>query len=203
VLRSIVDCLDAYQYQSGMPRPRSDEKRTAILEAATRVIVTQGLSAPTMGIAKEAGVANGSLFTYFETKADLFNQLYLELKTEMAGAAMKGVPEGKDVRDQFFQVWRNLTNWAVAFAEKRRALAQLSVSDEITPETRAHKTMTRIRELLERCRAGGPMSKAPMSFVVMLMNSIAEGTMDFMTQDPAHANKHCKTGFEGLWRMVT
>jgi AcrR family transcriptional regulator len=31
-----------------------------------------------MGIAKEAGVANGSLFTYFETKADLFNQLYLQ-----------------------------------------------------------------------------------------------------------------------------
>ena len=75
-----------------MPRPRSDEKRIAILEAATRVIVTQGLSAPTAGIAKEAGVANGSLFTYFETKTDLFNQLYLELKDEMASAAMKGLP---------------------------------------------------------------------------------------------------------------
>ena len=66
-----------------MPRPRSDEKRSAILEAATRIIVTQGLSAPTMGIAKEAGVANGSLFTYFETKPDLFNHPYLELKAEM------------------------------------------------------------------------------------------------------------------------
>src|SRR5580704_18142861 len=64
-----------------MSRPKSDEKRSAILEAATRIIVTQGLSAPTAGIAKEAGVANGSLFTYFETKTDLFNQLYLELKT--------------------------------------------------------------------------------------------------------------------------
>ena len=64
-----------------MPRPRSDEKRSAILAAATRVIVAEGLSAPTMGIAKEAGIANGSLFTYFETKADLFNQLYLEIKT--------------------------------------------------------------------------------------------------------------------------
>ena len=51
------------------------------MEAATRFIVTHGLSAPTAGIAKEAGVANGSLFTYFETKTDLFNQLYLELKT--------------------------------------------------------------------------------------------------------------------------
>src|SRR5260370_31230796 len=85
----IVDCLDAYLYYGFMPRPKSDEKRSAILEAATRIIVAQGLSAPTAGIAKEAGVANGSLFTYFETKTDLFNQLYLELKTEMASAAMR------------------------------------------------------------------------------------------------------------------
>ena len=188
-----------------MPRPRSDEKRNAILEAATRVIVTQGLSAPTAGIAKEAGVANGSLFTYFETKPELFNQLYLELKTEMATAAMKDMPEGADLREQFFRVWRNWTNWAVSFPEKRRALAQLSVSDEVTPETRAaaHKTMARIGELLERSRAQGPMSKAPMGFVVLLMSSVAEATMDFMTQDPKNAKKHCKTGFDAVWRIVT
>ena len=188
-----------------MPRPRSDEKRSAILEAATRVIVAEGLSAPTMGIAKEAGIANGSLFTYFETKAELFNQLYLELKTEMATAAMKDMPEGADLRDQFFRVWRNWTNWAVSFPEKRRALAQLSLSDEITPKTRAaaHKTMARIGQLLERSRAQGPMSKAPISFVLMMMSSVAEATMDFMTQDPKNAKKHCKTGFDALWRIVT
>jgi AcrR family transcriptional regulator len=43
------------------------------MTAATRVIAAQGLSAPTAVIAREAGVANGSLFTYFETKADLIN----------------------------------------------------------------------------------------------------------------------------------
>jgi AcrR family transcriptional regulator len=47
------------------------EKRSAILEAAAHVFVAEGLSAPTAGIAKAAGVANGSLFIYFETKADL------------------------------------------------------------------------------------------------------------------------------------
>ena len=57
---------------------------------------TQGLSAPTAGIAKEAGVANGSLFTYFETKTDLFNQLYLELKIEMASTATKNLRTGAE-----------------------------------------------------------------------------------------------------------
>src|SRR5882672_1494151 len=146
-----------------MARPKSDEKRNAILEAATRVILTQGLSAPTADIAKEAGIANGSLFTYFETKARLFNHLYLELKAEMAFVARKNLSESEGLREQFFHVWQNWMNWAVAYPEKRRASAQLGVSDEITPETRAaaHKTMARIAELMERSRVSGPMRDAP------------------------------------------
>lgn len=188
-----------------MARPRSDEKRNAVLEAATRVIVTQGLSAPTAGIAKAAGIANGSLFTYFDTKADLFNDLYLELKAEMAFAAMKNFPEGAELRAQFFHLWKNWMNWAVAHPEKRRALSQLVVSDAITPETRAaaHKTMARIAELMERSRAKGPMRKSPMGFVAALMNSLAEATMDYMVQDAKNGKKHCKAGFEALWRMMS
>jgi AcrR family transcriptional regulator len=187
-----------------MPRPKSDEKRAAILEAATRVIVKQGLSAPTMVIAKEAGVANGSLFTYFATKADLFNQLYLELKMEMAAGAMN-VPANADVREQFFQLWKRWMNWAISNQDKRRALAQLSVSDEITPETRTagHKIMAPVADLLERARAHGPMAKVSKGFVVALMNSVAEATMDFMTQDAANAKKHSKEGFDALWRMLS
>jgi AcrR family transcriptional regulator len=187
-----------------MPRPRSDQKRNAILAAATRIIVMQGLSAPTAVIAKEAGVANGSLFTYFETKTDLFNHLYLVIKAEMAAASLKNFPVSAELHEQFFHVWRNWMNWALAHPDKRRALAQLSVSDEITPETRmvGHKTMAPVAELLERGRASGPMQKAPMGFVVALMNSVADATMDFMTQDPANAKKHCKVGFDALWRML-
>jgi AcrR family transcriptional regulator len=187
-----------------MPRPRSDKKRSAILEAATRVIVSQGLSAPTMVIAKEAGVANGSLFTYFETKTDLFNQLYLELKMEMASGAIN-LPVEAEVREQFSQLWKKWMNWAISNPEKRRAIAQLSVSDEITPENRAagHKIMAPVADLLERARAHGPMRKVSMGFLVALMNSVADATMDFMTQDPPNAKKHSKEGFDALWRMLT
>jgi len=187
-----------------MPRPRSDEKRRAILEAAARAIVAEGLGASTAGIAKEAGVANGSLFTYFETKAELFNQLYLELKTEMASAAMKDIPAEAELREQYFRLWQNWMEWAVAHTEKRRALAQLGVSDEITAETRlaGHKTMAGIAGMLEQARANGPMRNVSMGFVVAIMNSVAEATMDFMTQDPKHAREHSKEGFDAMWRVV-
>src|ERR1700733_10313298 len=109
-------------------RQKSDDKRSAIVAAAIQVIVKQGLSAPTATIAREAGVANGSLFTYFETKTDLYNQLYIELKAEMASAALEGLPAKAALRSQSFHVWSNWTHWAVRNPEKRRALALLGVS---------------------------------------------------------------------------
>lgn len=187
-----------------MARPRSEDKRKALMAAATRVIVAQGLSAPTATIAQEAGVSNGSLFTYFETKADMFNQLYLELKADVASAALEGLPGKAKLREQFFHMWSNWMRWAVSNPEKRSALAQLGVSGEITASARSagHKTMAKIAELMERCRSNGPMRDAPTGFVAALMNAMAEATMDFMVQDPPNADKHCKAGFDAFWRVV-
>jgi AcrR family transcriptional regulator len=175
------------------------------VKAATRVIVTQGLGAPTATIAQEAGVSNGSLFTYFATKADLFNQLYLELKTGMAAAALEGFPGEGDLRKQAFLVWSNWMDWATSNPEKRRALAQLSVSGEITPATRAtaQKTLTGLADLMEEMHTHGSLRSASKGFAAAVMNSLAETTMDFMIQDPANAKKHCKVGFEVFWRAIS
>ena len=187
-----------------MARPKSEDKRSAILAAAMRVIVSQGLSAPTAVIAKEAGVANGTLFTYFETKTDLLNELYLDLKRGMAVAALKGfVPDGES-RRQYFLVWSNWMWWAVAHPKKRRALAVLGVSDEITAKSRGagQKAMAPMRGLLERVHSNGAMRDASMGLFMSMMNSVAEATMDYMVLDKAHADKHCRAGFEAVWRMI-
>jgi len=187
-----------------MARPKSEDKRNAILAAAIRVIVAQGLGAPTAMIAQEAGVANGSLFTYFETKAELLNQLYLELKSELAAAAFRGLPIKAELRKQASYMWTHWMDWAVAFPEKRRVLAMLSVCEMITPESRkaGHESVADVARLLEEIRINGPMRSSSMSFVVAIMNSLADATMDFMIADPANAKKHCKAGFEALWRVV-
>jgi AcrR family transcriptional regulator len=187
-----------------MARPRSDEKRSAIMSAAIHVIASQGLGAATATIAKEAGVSNGSLFTYFQTKADLFNQLYIELKTEMASAALDGLPTEGDTREQMLHLWTGWLRWATSCPEKRRTLAHLGVSDDVVSESHqtASRTMAGIAKLLERSRENGPMRDAPLGFVVALMNALADATIDFIIRDPANADKHRKAAFEALWRIV-
>lgn len=174
------------------------------MAAAARVIAAQGLSAPTAVIAREAGVSNGSLFTYFETKAELFSQLYLELKTEMAVASLEGLAVNAPLREQFSRLWSNWMRWATSNPGKRRALALLDVSDDINREARAasHQAMAEVAGVLERARARGPMRDAPMEFVVAIMNSLADATMDFMISDSADADEHCRAGFDALCRML-
>jgi AcrR family transcriptional regulator len=174
------------------------------MAAATRIIAAQGLGAATAAIAKKAGVSNGSLFTYFETKADLLNELYVELKTEMAAAALDGLPTKSGIRKQVLHMWTHWLRWAVSCPEKRRTLAHLDVSDDITPESRqtGHQAMAGIAKLLERSRENGPMRHAPLGFVVTLMSALAEATIDFMIRDPANADKHCMAAFDAMWRMV-
>jgi len=59
-----------------MARPKSNNKRKAILEAAMEVFAERGIShAPTSSISSAAGVAEGTLFTYFKTKDELINEL--------------------------------------------------------------------------------------------------------------------------------
>jgi AcrR family transcriptional regulator len=192
------------ELRRAMARPKSDERRSAIMAAAVRVIASQGLSAPTAAMAKEAGVSSGSLFTYFDTKAELFNALYLALKEEMAATALQGLPVESDVRAQMFQIWRNWVRWTAAFPDKRKALAQLTVSDDITPATRdaAQRATAGMAAFIERSRKDGPMANVPLAFVGSLMNGIAESTIDYMIADPAHADEHCVCGFDALWRVI-
>src|ERR1700741_1765587 len=119
-----------------MARPLSEDKRTAILEAATEVVAVLGVSAPTAKIAKGAGVAEGTLFTYFANKDELLNRLYLELKMDLRDAMMTGYPAGNSLIDRNRHVWDRFIGWGSAHPLKRRALRQLVVSDRITEQSK-------------------------------------------------------------------
>jgi AcrR family transcriptional regulator len=185
-----------------MARPKSDEKRNAIMDAATRVIVAQGLSAPIAAIAQEAGVSNGLLFVYFQTKADLFNQLYLDLKSEMATTALKDLPNEASLREKMSHAWSNWMGWAISHPDKRRALAHLQGYLELTSDTRmaAHQAMAGVGDLVRQMQSGSSLRNISMEFTVAIVNSLTETTMDFVINDPADARKHRETGFEVLWR---
>src|ERR1700676_2300654 len=121
-----------------MARPKSEDKRNAILDGATRLFAERGLTAATTSeISKQAGVAEGTLFTYFETKDDLINALYREIKLELADAMMSDFPRKMNVRARLRHVWDRYVNWGFANPRQRKVLAQLQVSEALPKDSRA------------------------------------------------------------------
>jgi len=120
------------------PRPSAD-KREALLAAARRLIARAGLHAtPTSAIAREAGVAHGTLFLYFPTKDALLNALYLELVSDEHRAATTPAADAAAVpRAQLWASWRALARWYIDHPEVTRVIRQLRGSGVLTAETRA------------------------------------------------------------------
>lgn len=187
-----------------MARPKSDDKRNAILAAATQVVAEQGLGAPTARIAKLAGVAEGTLFTYFATKDELLNRLYLELKEDLSEAMQKGLPATHGLRNRLRYCWQQYVQWGVMFPDKRKVLAQLTVSERITEQTKAagQRGFTEVSAVLQESIANGALRNQPPSFVGAILTSLAETSMDFMVRDPARADEYAASGFEAFWNAI-
>src|ERR1700741_4965799 len=163
-----------------MAPPLSEDKRTAILEAATQAVAVLGVSAPTAKIAKDAGVAEGTLFTYYANKDELLNRLYLALKMDLRDAVVSDYPAGKSLIDRSRHFWDRYIGWGSAHPLKRRAMRQLAVSDRITEETKKllGDAFGEVNDMMRECAAGGAMRHQPPSFVSAIMSAIADATMD-------------------------
>ena len=72
--------------------PRANEKRRRIIEAAWRLALSKGLRATTMeALAREAGVAKGTLYAHFADKDAVFDGVVADLLVELATAFDRGM----------------------------------------------------------------------------------------------------------------
>jgi len=190
-----------------MARPKSEDKRNAIIDAATHLFAERGLTAaPTSEISKQAGVAEGTLFTYFETKDDLINALYREIKLELADAMMSDFPRKKNVRTRLRHVWDRYVNWGIANPRQHKVLAQLTVSEALTKESRdagsapfvEFKSM--IRDAIDRRVF---RNDVPVELISKSLTALVEATIDLTVSNPSKANKFRESGFQMFWAGIT
>jgi AcrR family transcriptional regulator len=190
-----------------MARPRSEDKRNAILDAATRLFAERGLTAaPTSEISKLAGVAEGTLFTYFKTKDDLINALYREIKLELADAMMSDFPRKKNIRTKLRHVWDRYVNWGIANPRQRKVLAQLTVSEALTKESRDAGSapfvefQAMIRDAIEQRVF---RNDVPVELISKSLAALVEATIDLTESNRAKVKQYRDSGFQMFWAGIT
>jgi len=188
-------------------RPKSEDKRNAILDAATDLFAERGLAAaPTAEISRRADVAEGTLFTYFETKDDLINSLYREIKLELADAMMSDFPRKKNVRTRLRHVWDRCVNWGIANPRQRKVLAQLTVSEVLTNESKAAggapfaEFQTMIRGAIDGRIFRNDL---PAELISKSLAVLVEATIDLTMSNPSKAKAYRDSGFEMFWFGIT
>jgi AcrR family transcriptional regulator len=188
-----------------MAKPKSEDKRNAILSAAAQVFAERGLAAPTAAITSAAGIAEGSLFTYFKTKDELINALYRELKLELADSMMSGFPRNQSVRHRLEHVWNGYVRWSVANPDRQKTLRQIQVWGGLTQESKqsGFAPFTEIQRMTEDAVTQHIYKDVPKAFIGATLVALAEMTMDFVMRQPASAELYRTAGFEMLWAAVT
>ena len=188
-------------------RPKSEDKRNAILDAATRLFAERGLTAaPTSAISKQAGVAEGTLFTYFETKDDLINALYREIKLELADAIMSDFPRKKNVRTRLRHIWDRYVNWGIANPRQRKVLAQLQVSEVLTKESKDATSAPFVEfQIMIRDAIAQRVFRndLPAELISKSLAALVEATIDLTVSKPSKANKYRDSGFQMFWAGIT
>ncbi|WP_321962478.1 TetR/AcrR family transcriptional regulator [Paraburkholderia sp. J7] len=188
-----------------MARPLSPEKRNALLVAATQAVAEQGVLASTASIARRAGVAEGTLFTYFENKDVLFQELYLHLKHELAETIMPGYPSEGDFRHRLEHVFQHYVRWGVANTAGRLAIARLSASGQLWDQTRTQgmEPFMAVSQMMEEAVQRGVLLDAPIAFLYSIIERIADTTIEFVERQPDDAERHRQLGFHAAWRAIT
>jgi len=182
-------------------RPRSDDKRKAILEAALSLFEERGIAdAPTSAISKAAGVAEGSLFTYFKSKKDLMNEVYLEVRQEFS-RSLSDFPHDADTLTRLKYVWDRYLELGKAHPKRLKVLAQLRASGKLFRENEQPAFIFR-----EVIRATGEMASetelrdSHPEFLVLTMRAQAEATIEFILAHPELEAQCRELGFKMLWK---
>lgn len=187
-----------------MARLRSPEKRRAILEAAVVEIADAGLGAATAKIAMRAGVAEGTLFTYFANKDELLNELYVELKFEVYERVNADFPHSASLERRAWHVWSSSLGWSIEFPEKRKVSLLLSLSAVVTSESRTRLAEPRgvVDAMFAELGKREALHGLPAGYAAGLMASMQEATMDYASKSVRQRKVLVERGFALFWRAV-
>jgi AcrR family transcriptional regulator len=185
------------------------EKKQLILDAALRLFVEFGFhDTPTSKIAKEAGVANGTLFYFFPTKDDLVKALYIELKSKMVGCMADSISEEMELKEILKRYYKVSLTWALSHQREFAFLEQFNNSpyarkiakEEIEIHTRS------LFSILQKGIDLGVLKQLDLDLIFSMISGHTFGVHKYLSEkslSPTEAEQVIDDTFELIWSMIT
>ncbi|MGR5066191.1 TetR/AcrR family transcriptional regulator [Photobacterium sp. DNB22_13_2] len=180
-------------------------KRQQLLDSALTLFVTNGVQATsTASIAREAGVATGTLFHHFASKQDLVDTLYLEAKQDLA-RTLSPPPDAATLQGELSQLWQRALTWAVDHPSQFKLMLQLNHDPAYTISRHQDlmlTTMGFIGNRVELAQQKGLLAPLPMPLVLNFFRQHFLTTAQLFIEQPELGRQvqYQQGAFQILWQ---
>ncbi|MCF2445030.1 TetR/AcrR family transcriptional regulator [Dyadobacter sp. CY345] len=185
------------------------DKEQEILAAALRLFVEFGFhGTPTSKIAKEAGVANGTLFHYFKTKEDLIVALYNRTKESLNSYLAAQLNEQDPLEERMKRVYFASLEWGLENKPQFHFIQQFHFSPHLAKVSDEDKEkQTRLHAgLMRQASLDGVLKSLRPALIGTILGSHVYGTHQYLVNADLSAEQRkevMEETFVMLWGMIT
>ncbi|MEX0349907.1 MAG: TetR/AcrR family transcriptional regulator [Paracoccaceae bacterium] len=188
-----------------MRRPSKTQIRSAIRSALLQEVVEKGIGAVSMAaVAKRARVAPGTLYLHFDSKEQMIQALYLEIKIEFH-AIMVAAKEEADSAAMIRRMWQDMFDYVRANPSAFLFVEYAGAAQVLTPAQSASiaHMQDEIRAMLQGAIDDGTLSPLPVRTVTVLLVAPAMhlARMALMTNEQPTQDEIDLT-YERVWRSI-
>ena len=151
----------------------SVNKKDNILKAALKLFVEQGEQSTSMKwIAKEANCGIGTMYNYFQSKDELINELYFDIKTSFFSYILEAIDTNTPVKQQFVDTWFKAIDYAISNPLEYKFLEIFSHSPKISKqvEEKVNKLIYPILEIFEKGKSEGVIKNIDSLQLIIFIN---------------------------------
>lgn len=185
---------------------KSIDKRNALIKATIELVNNDGFHAiPMSKIAKMACVSPATIYLYFDSKQDLVNKTYIEVKARYTAYAFETYTDTMPVQVGFEVIWKRIADFKLKECANAMFLAQCD-NTPIIDETSRQEGIKHLQPLLDLWARGKnegiitPVSDYllyayainPLSFLMMSQN---RGAFQLNKQ-------HIEEAYQAAWNSI-
>lgn len=184
---------------------KDEKKIEAIFDATLKLTSTVGIAGLKMSqIAKEAQIASGTLYIYFESKEELLNSLYSHL---IAQGTLRKIPQLSKlpVKEQLAKLWESTLTFRVDNHSKIVFLEQFLVSPFISKEAKkqTRQFTDHIKKLMDKGKEEGLIKNMKSSILfACLAGSVREFAIEKVRKNKRANKKYIEQTFNLVWDAI-
>jgi len=167
-------------------------RKELIINTAISVIVKEGLyDASINKIAKEAQIPVGSIYTYFDSKEALINEIFISIKSEMNSYIFIDVEIKADIREELKTYWLRAIQFGLKNKQKFFFAEQFVNSPLISSQNQisVRDQFKKIFSLLDDGRQSMLLKEIEPEILHSIIYTHIVGMIKFFSSNPKNFNK--------------